>query len=525
MDNTKRALAYIRVSSVRQIDNESPETQRKMITQYAAANNIDIIDWFTDEAKSGKNADRKELQSLLAFALSYRKHKIDHVIVYKMNRASRDIDSYVLQIRAVLQSRGITIRSATEQFDDTSMGRFLEIFHVMVGQMDNETKRDTTKDNMRSLALQGYWQHPPIVGYENCTIQNDTGKPRPSLKPSSMAPKVKQVLERFAVGDITKAQLTRYAAEIGLRSRYGNKLSEDSINRMLKAPEYAGYVHDKFTDYELIEGKHPGLIAVSTYERNQSLIFAKNSRKGEVHLNKNAEYPLKGLLLCANCKKTMYASAPTTGNGGRSPRYHCARSECKGKTNSVTARVVHESYKSMLEKIKPTTGTLKLYKQVLIREASRDLDNLNRQISNARQNLDRISTLRSNTIQKYVEDTISLEEKNQLVDALEKEKLASTLELSEFEQAQSIREADIEYVINFMDNVGKQWEDSDIDIKQRFQSMLFPEGLVYDPNSGKFGTSQISALYRYVSIEKGAEAPSKSDLVAGAGLEPATLWL
>lgn len=72
-----------------------------------------------------------------------------------------------------------------------------------------------------------------MIGYVLHKTPNDVGKLRPSLKPNNMAPLVKQVLERFSEGNITKAELTRYTASIGLRSRYGKKLSEDRIHAMI----------------------------------------------------------------------------------------------------------------------------------------------------------------------------------------------------------------------------------------------------------------------------------------------------
>lgn len=41
----------------------------------------------------------------------------------------------------------------------------LEGVIVLNGQLDNEIKGSTTTDNMRSLAMQGYWQHGPLLGY------------------------------------------------------------------------------------------------------------------------------------------------------------------------------------------------------------------------------------------------------------------------------------------------------------------------------------------------------------------------
>lgn len=154
-----------------------------------------------------------------------------------MRRASRDIDNYSNQVRTILKALGVTVRSATEPaVDDTREGRFMESLLVALGQLDNEGKSDVTKDNMRALALQGWWLHPPILGYDKHKKPNDLGKLRSTLKPNSMAPIVKQVLERYAEGNITKAELTRYADGIGLRSRYGKMVSEDSMHRLLKAP-------------------------------------------------------------------------------------------------------------------------------------------------------------------------------------------------------------------------------------------------------------------------------------------------
>lgn len=152
MNNSpKLALAYLRISDKKQIKGESVENQREAIKNYAKTHNIRIIQEFYDEAKSGKNTELDELQSLLKTALKY-KGSIDYVLVYKMNRASRDLDSYVTGVRSVLAARGIKVRSATEHFDDTPMGHFIESLHVMVGQLDNENKSETVTDNMTHIA-------------------------------------------------------------------------------------------------------------------------------------------------------------------------------------------------------------------------------------------------------------------------------------------------------------------------------------------------------------------------------------
>lgn len=352
------------------------------------------------------------------------------------------------------------------------------------------------------------------------------GKPRPSLKLNNMAPLVKQVLLRFSNGDISKAELTRFAAEIGLRSRNGKKLTETSIKNLLESPAHAGYVYGALTDFELVLGKHPAVIPTETFEVNQSLLRnAKFKRDGEIHAKGNPEYLLRGLLLCSNCNKPMYGSAPRTGNGGRSPRYHCARQTCKGKARSVKSSFVHEDFDKLLKRIKPNDAILNLYKEILVRQANASLDNLNLKIKNNRDALNDISTQRSNAIKKFVDGALTQEEKDDYIADLEERKLSLTEEVRELEKQQSIRESDIEFAVTFMRNVDKQWANSDFQLRQRFQSMIFPRGVVYDSEARQFGTSTISPLYRCNGIEKASREALKSNLVAGPGLEPGTSWL
>jgi site-specific DNA recombinase len=136
---TRYAVAYLRISDKKQIEGESSETQRRVIQEYADRNNIVVVEWFYDEAKSGKNTDRAQLQSLLKFAVKNAK-KIDLVLVYKLNRASRDLQSYILTVKTVLAGKGISIRSATEPIDDSPIGRWMEGIIILNGQLDNEVK-------------------------------------------------------------------------------------------------------------------------------------------------------------------------------------------------------------------------------------------------------------------------------------------------------------------------------------------------------------------------------------------------
>jgi site-specific DNA recombinase len=516
----KKALGYIRISDKKQTDGESPDTQREIIQQYADRNNIEIVEWFYDEARSGKNAERQELKNMLQFSRKY-KGKIDHIIVYKMNRASRDMPSYIESVSMVMRSQGMSIRSATEPVDETKMGRFMEHLLVLLGQLDNDTKTEFTVDNMSSLARQGYWQHGSVVGYDICKLMNDSNKPRPSLIPNDMAPKVKAVLERFSQADISQAELTRFADNLGLRTPKGKKLNETSIRRLLERPIYMGYVSDSFTDNEPVPGKHPAIISPETFYLNQRILAqATNKRSGIDYRVDNPNYPLKKFLLCHNCLKPLYASAPKTGGGGHSPRYHCARPGCRGKVQSVAAAEVHSRYLSLMHDIKPSTGVLKLYKEVLIRQAIKETGNLNKDIQQLRNKLNEIADTRTATNTKYSIDQLSNSDRDDVVAKLDQEKYQVVEELAGLERQQTVQETAIEYAINFMTNSAKLWEDAALEHRQRFQSLIFKEGLILNTQTLEFGTTKISPLYRYAPNKKDLSVIEKSLVVTSRGIEP-----
>ena len=98
-------------------------------------------------------------------------------------------------------------------------------------------------------------------------------------------------------------------------------------------------------------------------------------------------------------------------------------------------------------------------------------------------------------------------------------------ELQRLERQQAIRETDIDVALEIMRDADKQWLLASPSARVRFQSILFPKRLVYDYENHRFGTSEISSLYRVVTTKKGSPEPEKPFLVAGVGFEPTTFWL
>jgi hypothetical protein len=111
------------------------------------------------------------------------------------------------------------------------------------------------------------------------------------------------------------------------------------------------------------------------------------------------------------------------------------------------------------------------------------------------------------------------EDKQIVIDDLDTEKLELSSQLAELEQRQTISESHIEYALNFMTNIAKQWSDAPLDIKQKFQNLIFPEGFVLDIKNDNFITTKISPLYRGITAVEQADFDNNSLMVTPRRVE------
>src|SRR5579875_3375561 len=90
---SRTAVMYLRVSTKEQAEKDgesegySIPAQRDACRRKAQALHADVIEEFIDAGESAKSADRPDLQRLLEFV---SQHKVDYVIVHKIDRLARN---------------------------------------------------------------------------------------------------------------------------------------------------------------------------------------------------------------------------------------------------------------------------------------------------------------------------------------------------------------------------------------------------------------------------------------------------
>lgn len=515
---SNRAVAYIRVSTKDQMDNESMDTQEEKIEQYALQQGLEIVKWFKEEGKSAKTAKKRDAMQEMLIYIARNKGKVGYALFYKMWRASRDAPSYYTDIKSTLNALGVSVRSATEPITDDPVGRYMEGMFVLGGQLDNEVKGETAKDNMSSVAKQGWWQGSPPPGYSIKKIKISPDKSRSTLTRNNDSSTVLELYEAYATGQYSKADIKRMAREKGLKNVRGGWLNDTSIDRLLSQPAYAGYVCNKHTNWEMFDGKHitEAIISTDLFDKVQRVLAQQSKRankKDKRVVGVNPQYPFAKWLICPDCSKNYRGSAPRSGNGAHIPRYGCSSKECVGKSKSMKADILHSHFADMLGNITPTEGVLKLYKEILDRQAIKQLGNINSRLNAQRKRLGELDKERLEALRNANNGSLSPNEKDELIAVITSDKSEILENISELEEQQQVKQSAIEYALNFMHDVQRLWVDADPDLKIRFQKMIFPEGLTFDTSTVTFGTSTISPLYRYAPNKNDLSMKDKSSLV------------
>lgn len=517
----KKVFGYKRVSTEEQVDGMSLQNQERAIRAYASAHNFEIVGFYSEEGVSAKTARRPKLQQMIA---DITVNGVTGIVVYNTSRISRNLESYSRDIGYHLAAKGVTLYSTQENIDDTPEGRLMKNITLSIHQYDNDLKSKVTRDNMELVAQEGWWQGKVPYGYVARRVpvgvktRDGKVKARLTLDPDTrdgLSEKIRLFLERFSRGDMSQTDLIQYAKSIGLKSATGGDFAPQSINNMLTYSTYAGYIKNRLTGGELVKAKHNGLISLDTYQRNQALLHG--TKPSAVAPRFNNEYPLKHTLLCSSCHKPMTGSAPRNGSGVRSPRYHCTR--CTG-TGSISAHEMERSFQALLEKVTPTEGTVRLFKAIVKRTAAKKLTHVNKEIGDLRLQLNKIDDDINKATQRYLDDDISKEEKENYQQSRVLHRIDMEHSLEKLEGVQRLNEGTIDYVCNFIDKPLKMWLDADMQTKVIFQQMIIPEGIEFDIKSRNFGTATISPLYRLETNKKDPSETKESLMVTLRGIEP-----
>ncbi len=256
--NPTRAAIYVRMSTENQ--NYSTDHQRAKIHEYAAANCIDIVREYVDEAKSGLDIRRRP--GLLELIKDVQSPDVDFqlIIVYDVSRWGRfqDVDEAAYHEHTCRRA-GIKVVYSGEQFSDDAspLGALMKsIKRTMAAEYSRELSAKTFTAQCRFTQI-GYKQGGHAgYGLRRLAVSKD-GAPRRLLEygeaKGAVTDRVVLVLgpdhEVALVRDVYKLYLDERLSEpaiaqrlnsAGVPSEFGRPWTHSMVNSLLTNPKYCG---------------------------------------------------------------------------------------------------------------------------------------------------------------------------------------------------------------------------------------------------------------------------------------------
>ncbi len=501
------AVIYCRVSSKEQVDGTSLESQEIACKEYAARNQLSISRIFVERGESAKFADRTQLLELLEFCRNRENH-VDQLLVWKVDRLARNVGDH-FNIKATLLKLDVRIVSVTEPIDAKPEGRLLETILAGFAQFDNDIRASRTLHGMRRKIQEGLFPWKPPLGYRS-ERRSGTKKTEPDQPDMPTFTILQQGWIDLASGRYTKAEIKRLMTKRGFQTKAGRPVSSQTIDNIFNDIFYAGLIRDPWSGEEY-PGKHFPMISRETFDTVQRIIHRRN--RSIPHLTLRPEFPLRSFARCSACEATLTGSF-SKGRNKYYPYYHCNHHDCQLQQNYPLPEV-HLEFASFLRNMSADRHKLSHLKE-RIERIMRSWDELTEHLKVKREaDLKRLRDQQQRLIQMRINDLISEDEfraqRRMLGSGLEMAPLV--IQRPDFPSALS----QLEYICEPLQDLARFWESRKIDIRVRFQRILFPVGYVVT-RIGTAPKAQILSFFegslRENSMDVALEGQSWNQLVS-----------
>ena len=380
-----RCAIYTRKSTSENLDTDfnSLDAQRESCELYIQSQVnegwVALPEHYDDGAYSGATMERPAVQRLLQ---DIRAGKIDIIVVYKIDRLSRNLLDFS-QTLQLLEQHGCSFASVTEQFNTkTPMGRFALNVISSFSQMEREVIAERIRDKVAASKKRGkYLGGVPPLGYD---VDRERKKLIVNDKEALLVRFIFQrylqlqsvvtlVKELNAKGYTTKTWTLKNGHQ-----RKGHTWNKSHVYRLLNNPIYIGRIKHKDTTYP---GEHEAIIEKKLWDEAHRVMSAA-AHGGNRHSPTPAL--LKGILVCGHCGTPMGMTF-TTKAGKRYRYYLCQHANKSGydacPIRTVPAGDIENLVMMQVRRVLSTPEVIaETFRQVVSREAA-TVKELDRQVA------------------------------------------------------------------------------------------------------------------------------------------------
>ena len=232
---TKYAFGYVRVSTGKQ-DELSPDSQAKLLKDYAKSHGYVVSKIFYEVGISGRKADKRpEFQKMIGLAKA-SDHPADAILVWKYSRFARNQEESIVYKSLLKKKHNVDVISVSEPLVDGPFGSLIERIIEWMDEYYSVRLSGEVTRGMKEKAERGGYQARPPLGYKIVTH-----KEPPVIVPEE-AEIVKLIFEKYANENLGIFEIARLLNMHNFKTSHGKEFERRSIEYILQNPTYCGMI-------------------------------------------------------------------------------------------------------------------------------------------------------------------------------------------------------------------------------------------------------------------------------------------
>ena len=423
--------AYCRVSTDKEDQLNSLETQKEFFLEYTKRTGDNLIKLYADEGISGtKIKNRKEFQRMLADA---EKGLFDMVVVKDISRFARNTVDLLQSVRK-LKSLGIETQFLTANM--TSMGNS-EFVLTIFGALAQEESANTSKRIKFGKKMNAEKGRVPniVFGYDK-TIGDYFNL---SINENE-AMTIRQIFQWYTEEGYGGSKIANMLNERGIKTKRGNNWSQNSVCRILTNEIYTGKIingKEEIADFltgqrkekdesEWLVTLRPELriIEDEVFDKAQDILKGRHDSFKITHERQSNKYLFSTLIKCKECGWSFRRTVRQYKN--TYVRWVCSGHNGKGADSCPNAVTVDEEelIQALQDYFQEILSKKKKVINYVIKEFQRVYKAKDENIEYEKQlntELNRLRKSREKYMDMYTDDLISREELNEKIGGMRKE--------------------------------------------------------------------------------------------------------
>ncbi len=331
--NPRYGYGYVRVSTDKQ-DELSPDSQEKLLREYAQKNNVILVNIFHEIGISGRTADKRPAFQEMISSAKCKEHPIDVILVWKYSRFARNQEESIVYKSLLKKQHNVDVVSVSEPLIDGPFGSLIERIIEWMDEYYSIRLSGEVFRGMKENALRGAYQARPPLGYQVI----ESGKP-PVIVPEE-AIIIKMIFSLYVDERKSFFEIARYLNLYGHKTSRNKNFETRSVEYIIQNPTYCGMIRWNRTEnastrikdkneWIVADGEHEGIISKELYQQAQHIYKSTYSPTGTRPASTYKHW-LSGLLKCPTCGRSLTASTLKRSNG-ESYSYFTCYGYTKGK--------------------------------------------------------------------------------------------------------------------------------------------------------------------------------------------------